>query len=83
MAQRFLRISAFMASEFDKLKREIDKGSRVISLSGLTSVAAKAFVLTRLRAETGKVFAVVTESNTELESWEADLDLFQSNIPNL
>ena len=65
-----------MADEFDKLKREIEKGSRVVSLSGLTSVAAKAFVLSKLQAETGKTFAIVTESNGELESWEADLQFF-------
>ena len=72
-----------MADEFDKLKREIDKGSRVISLSGLASISAKAFILSRLRAETGKIFAIVTESNTELESWESDLSFFQSQISNL
>ena len=70
----------YMGEEFDKLKREIDKGSRVISLSGLTSISAKAYILSRLHAETGKVFAVVTESNTELESWESDLGFFQSAI---
>ncbi len=75
-ATRFLRLSAFMANEFDKLKREIEKGSRVVSLSGLTSVAAKAFVLSKLQAETGKTFAIVTESNGELESWETDLAFF-------
>ncbi len=62
-----------MADEFDKLRREIAGGARVISLSGLTSVAAKAFVLTKMQAETGKAFAIVTESNTELEAWESDL----------
>ncbi len=69
-----------MADEFDKLRREIDKGSRVISLSGMTSVSAKAFVLTKLQAETGKLFTVVTESNSELEAWESDLEFFQSQI---
>ncbi|MBP6004414.1 MAG: transcription-repair coupling factor [Pyrinomonadaceae bacterium] len=67
-----------MADEFDNLQRAIANGTRVISLSGLTSVAAKAFLLTRLQSATGKAFAVVTESNTELESWQADLDFFRS-----
>ncbi len=65
-----------MADEFDKLKHEIAGGIRVISLSGLTSVAAKAYLLTKLQAETGKAFTVVTESNTELEFWESDLRFF-------
>ncbi len=77
---RFLRIGAFMVNEFDKLKREISEGTRVISLSGLTSVAAKAHLLTRLRAETGKALIVVTESNNELETWQTDLEFFRSAI---
>ncbi|MFM9903340.1 MAG: transcription-repair coupling factor [Pyrinomonadaceae bacterium] len=69
-----------MVEKFEKLKQEIEKGSWVISLGGLTSVSAKAFLLTRLQAETGKTFAIVTESNTELESWQSDLEFFQSQI---
>ncbi len=66
----------FMADEFDKLKREIQSGTRVICLSGLTSVAAKALVLSKLQAETEKSFAVVTESNSEMENWATDLGYF-------
>ena len=65
-----------MADEFDKLLKEIGSGSRIVSLSGLTSVAAKAFVLSRLRTETGKAFAVVTESNNEVEEWSRELKFF-------
>jgi len=68
-----------MADEFEKLKSEIEKGSRVISLSGLTSVAAKACLLTRLQVDTGKAFAVVTESNSEVENWISDLGFFVAN----
>ena len=50
-----------MADELEKLTAEINAGQRVISLSGLTSSAAKAYVLSRLQAETGKHFAVVTD----------------------
>ncbi|CAN5347785.1 transcription-repair coupling factor [soil metagenome] len=70
-----------MANEFDKLIKEIAAGKRVISLTGLTSVAAKAFLLAKLQAETGKSFAVVTETNTELESWQSDLEFFCPRDP--
>ncbi len=79
----FLRIGVFMADVFDKLKYEISGGSRVVSLSGLTSVAAKAYLLTKLQNETGKTFAVITETNTDLETWECDLDFFQSQISDI
>lgn len=69
---------ALMANEFDNLKREIESGTRVVSLSGLTSIAAKAYTLSRLAAETNKRFAVVTESNQDIDTWAADLDFFLS-----
>jgi transcription-repair coupling factor (superfamily II helicase) len=72
-----------MTEDLEKLKRAVESGTKVISLSGLTSIPAKAYMLTKLRAETGKRFAVVTESNQELESWESDLGFFQSEISNL
>ncbi len=79
----FLRIGVFMVDVFDKLLAEIKSGTRVVGLSGMTSVSAKAFVLAKLRAETGKTFAVVTESNTSLEEWNSDLDFFSSEISDL
>ncbi|MFN0277512.1 MAG: transcription-repair coupling factor [Pyrinomonadaceae bacterium] len=81
--ERFLRLGVFMAEQFDKLKLELQKGARTISLSGLTSVSAKAYLLTKLREETGKTFVIVTESNVELEAWQTDLDYFKSQISNL
>ncbi len=72
-----------MADVFDKLLAEVKGGTRVVSLSGMTSVSSKAFVLAKLRAETGKTFAVVTESNTSLEEWNSDLNFFSSEISDL
>ncbi|MEO7660679.1 MAG: DEAD/DEAH box helicase, partial [Pyrinomonadaceae bacterium] len=66
-----------MAESLEKLIKEISGGTRVISLSGLTSVAAKAYLLNKLRAETGKTFAVITESNREVENWISDLNFFE------
>ena len=73
---RFPRLGVFMAAEFDKLVKEINLGSRIVSLSGLTSVSAKAFVLSRLREQTKKKFAVITTSNSDLELWKCDLEFF-------
>jgi transcription-repair coupling factor (superfamily II helicase) len=65
-----------MEGHFEDLKKSIGGGSRVVSVAGLTSPAAKAFVLARLQAETGRTFVVVTESNVSLEAWESDLEFF-------
>ncbi len=76
---RFLRICVFMAtatvpnSELERLAKELQGGKRVISIAGLTSVPAKAFILSELIKTSGKKFAVVTDSNNSLEAWEANL----------
>ncbi len=69
----------FAAEETTEIKRlcdEIRRGIRVVSLGGLTSVASKAFVLSRLQSEIKKTFVVVADSNKELETWESDLSFF-------
>jgi len=63
-------------TELNRLRDEIRRGTRIISLGGLTSISAKAFVLSELQSETGKTFAVVTETNKELETWECDLEFW-------
>jgi transcription-repair coupling factor (superfamily II helicase) len=67
-----------MSDELDKLRQEIDGGKRVTTLSGLTSIAAKAYILARLQAETGKPVAIVTDTNADADMWAADLEFFLS-----
>src|SRR6476659_4004607 len=65
--------------EFDEitgLTREIERGAGIVSLSGLTSTAAKAFVLARLQERTRKTFVVVTDSNNDLETFSCDLEFW-------
>ena len=63
-------------TELQRLHDEINRGTRVISLGGLTSIASKAFVLSNLQAETNKIFVIVTDSNKETETWESDLSFY-------
>ena len=58
--------------ELKELQRAIDRGDRIIALDGLTSVAAKSYVLSRLSAK-GKTIVVVTDTNASLDDWESDL----------
>ncbi len=60
-------------SELERLAKELERGARVISIAGLTSVSAKAFVLAEMIKTSGKKFAVVTDSNSALDAWEANL----------
>lgn len=59
--------------EFKRVADEIARGARVISVSGLVAGAARALAVAALQRETGKFFAIVTQSNRDLEPWEADL----------
>jgi transcription-repair coupling factor (superfamily II helicase) len=59
--------------EFRDAVTEIDRGAREVSISGLVAGSARALALAALQRETGKRFAVVTQSNRDLEPWESDL----------
>ncbi|MEP6921699.1 MAG: transcription-repair coupling factor [bacterium] len=60
-------------AEYQRLVVELKRGTRVISISGLVGGAARALALAALQRETGKLFAVVTEANRDLEPLENDL----------
>ncbi len=56
-----------------ELFAEIRRGTRVICVSGLVSDSARALAIAALQRETGRPFAIVTQSNRDLETWERDL----------
>ncbi|HMJ09549.1 MAG TPA: CarD family transcriptional regulator, partial [Pyrinomonadaceae bacterium] len=64
------------SGEIERLSAEISAGSRVISISGLTSTSAKAFVLASIQKQTAKNIVVITDSNKDAETWECDLDFW-------
>ena len=66
--------------EYQKLLAELRANARVISISGLVAGAARALAVAALQRETGKTFAVVSESTRELESWERDLRFWYSAL---
>ncbi|HEY0077625.1 MAG TPA: transcription-repair coupling factor [Pyrinomonadaceae bacterium] len=61
------------SEEYARLLAEVRAGARVMSVSGLTSVSARALALAALQRETGKRFALVLETSRDLEAWERDL----------
>ena len=59
--------------ELGRLVAEVRGGARVVSVSGLTSGAARALVLAALQRETGMRLAVVVQASRDLEQWDRDL----------
>jgi transcription-repair coupling factor (superfamily II helicase) len=52
---------------------QIQRGARVISISGLVAGPARALVLAALQHETAKHFALVVPAQRDLENWERDI----------
>ena len=66
-------IQVTKTKEYQKLLAEVRANARVISISGLVSGASRALVLAALQRDTGKTFAVVSQTTRDLEPWERDL----------
>ncbi len=77
-----MSFSTGTSTDLARLAEEIKRGSRIISLSGLTSVAAKCFVLSELKKTIDKTFVVIADSNKDADDWECDLEFFRSQIAN-
>ena len=67
-------------SEYQKLLAELRSNARVISISGLVAGSARALAVAALQRETGKTFAVVSQSTRDLEPWERDLRFWYSAL---
>ncbi len=52
---------------------EAAAGNRTVSISGLTSIAAKAFVLAKLREKLDRPLVILAESNSDLETFCSDI----------
>ena len=61
------------SSEYQQILNRLRSNERVISISGLVAGSARALAVAALQRETGKTFAVVTQSTRDLEPWEMDL----------
>jgi transcription-repair coupling factor (superfamily II helicase) len=61
------------ASDYQQLLSRVRNNQRVISISSLAAGSARALAVAALQRESGRTFAVVTQSTRDLESWEMDL----------
>src|SRR5260370_21797637 len=61
------------STEFRHVLDQINRGARVISISGLVAGPARALVLAALQRQTAKHFALVVPAQRDLENWERDI----------
>src|SRR6266581_2483413 len=68
--------SVIESAECRRVIDEIQRGARVVSISGMVAAPARALAVAALQRETGKQFAVVVPAQRDLESWERDLSFW-------
>ena len=66
--------------EYQKLLAELRANARVISISGLVAGSARALAVAALQRDSGKTFAVVTQSTRDLEPWERDVRFWHTAL---
>src|SRR5690349_18556096 len=59
--------------EYEELLAQVRANARVISISGLVAGASRALAVAALQRDTGRTFAVVSQTTRDLEPWEQDL----------
>lgn len=59
--------------EYQQLVEQLRANTRIISISGLVAGSARALAIAALQRDTGKTFAVVSQTTRDLEPWESDL----------
>src|SRR5947209_7370401 len=64
------------SAEFQSVLDQINRGARVVSISGLVASPARALALAALQRETGKQFALVVPAQVDLENWQRDLSFW-------
>jgi transcription-repair coupling factor (superfamily II helicase) len=68
------------SAEYHELLSSIRSGRRVISVTGLVTGSSGALAIAALQRDTGKLFAVVTAANRDLEPWERDLRFWYGTL---
>ncbi len=75
--------SVIDCAEIRAVLDQINRGARVVSISGLVAQPARALALALLQQETGKRFAVVVPAQRDLESWERDINFWYCATRNV
>ena len=65
---------------YQQLLRELRSNARIISISGLVAGSARALAVAALQRDTGKTFAVVSQTTRDLEPWESDLRFWHAAL---
>jgi transcription-repair coupling factor (superfamily II helicase) len=66
-----------LESTLDQLSATIDRKDRIVSVAGLSSTAAKAFVVFQLAQKLNRPVMVLTDTNSDSDAWFCDLEFYR------
>src|SRR5438270_711363 len=72
-----MEFAAGLREKLDELRSAIGRGSRVVSIAGLSSIASKALVVSALRRQIEQPIVVVADTNSDADVWCCDLGFFR------
>jgi transcription-repair coupling factor (superfamily II helicase) len=67
-----------LTEKLNELAAAVNRGSRIVSISGLSSSAAKALLVHDLGRRLDRSIIVVTDTNTDADTWYCDLEFYRS-----
>lgn len=65
-----------MRGQIDTIADLVSSGKSIISIGGLSSRSAKTYVFAKLYEQTRRGFAIIVDSNSDLDAWASDLEFF-------
>ena len=68
--------SVIDSDELRSVLGQINRGARIISISGLVAAPARALALAALQLKSKKTFALVVPAQRDLENWERDISFW-------
>jgi transcription-repair coupling factor (superfamily II helicase) len=68
-----------LIDKITELRSALEGNSRVVSISGLSAPAAKALVTFELSQQIERPIVVITDTNTDADSWFCDLEFFRKS----
>jgi len=68
-----------LSQRITDLRNALAGQTRIVSVSGLSSIAAKALTIHELKTQIERPIVVVTDTNSDLDAWCCDLEFFDRN----
>jgi transcription-repair coupling factor (superfamily II helicase) len=66
-----------VSKQVSELRSAVERGLRIVSISGLSAPAAKALIIHELQRLLGRTIVIITDTNADSDAWYCDLQFFR------